>query len=241
MFFGVSSTPHPLLTFTSPHTQPPQRTSTPRRQTLTPRGRRRPTRWVHVTRCPLCTTQQTPAPTPPPPTPTTNNMHASHARRCAALAAAVAGGTSVFTDENPSAMFFDIDQLNATIQHLQEQAGYPGEQCGVGVGGTFYVCTNTNVQSQCLPTCLPSRTPCMQAAHSTRWQSRPTLWARCCRSSKMLAWAQRQVFSGKCGKGLRGAQVRKLRVGESVCSCLSPSGATFNFLQCSTSTGSLSG
>lgn len=53
-------------------------------------------------------------------------MHASHSRRCAALAAAIAGGQ--LNDEAPSAMFLDMDQLAATMNHLQHEAGYPGEQ-----------------------------------------------------------------------------------------------------------------
>lgn len=50
-------------------------------------------------------------------------MHASHPRRCAALSAAIT--TAVFSDETPSAMFMDLDQLAATIQHIKQEAGYP--------------------------------------------------------------------------------------------------------------------
>lgn len=49
-------------------------------------------------------------------------MHASHARRCAALKAAV----GLINDEAPSAMFMDVDQITATIKHLQHEAGFPG-------------------------------------------------------------------------------------------------------------------
>jgi hypothetical protein len=50
-------------------------------------------------------------------------MHASHPRRCAALSAAIT--TGVITDETPSAMFMDLDQLAATIQHIKHEAGFP--------------------------------------------------------------------------------------------------------------------
>jgi hypothetical protein len=52
-------------------------------------------------------------------------MHASHTRRCDALAAAIAAG-DVFSDDTPSAMFMDLDMLAATIHHMQHDAGYPG-------------------------------------------------------------------------------------------------------------------
>uniref|UniRef100_A0A383W8Q7 Orn/DAP/Arg decarboxylase 2 N-terminal domain-containing protein n=1 Tax=Tetradesmus obliquus TaxID=3088 RepID=A0A383W8Q7_TETOB len=50
-------------------------------------------------------------------------MHASHSRRCAALSAAIAAG--VFSDDTPSAMLMDLDQILATITHIQQEAGYP--------------------------------------------------------------------------------------------------------------------
>jgi hypothetical protein len=57
-------------------------------------------------------------------------MHACHARRCAALSAAITSG--LFSDDTPSAMFMDLDQLAATIHHIQHDAGYPGEAYGSG-------------------------------------------------------------------------------------------------------------
>lgn len=55
---------------------------------------------------------------------TSTAMHASHHRRCTALSSAIDAG--VFSDETPSAMFMDLDQLSATIRHVQLEAGYPG-------------------------------------------------------------------------------------------------------------------
>lgn len=52
-----------------------------------------------------------------------NNMHASHSRRCAGLSAAISAG--VFTDETPTTMLMDLDQIDATITHVQQEAGYP--------------------------------------------------------------------------------------------------------------------
>lgn len=51
------------------------------------------------------------------------SMHASHSRRCAALAAAVQQG--LLTDDSPSAMLMDLDQIDAIISHIQAEAGYP--------------------------------------------------------------------------------------------------------------------
>jgi hypothetical protein len=56
---------------------------------------------------------------------TKSSMHASHPRRCAALRAAISAG--VFTDDTPSAMFFDTCQLTHTIDHIKHEAGYPGK------------------------------------------------------------------------------------------------------------------
>ncbi|KAF6260810.1 diaminopimelate decarboxylase [Scenedesmus sp. NREL 46B-D3] len=50
-------------------------------------------------------------------------MHASHSRRCAALSAAIAAG--MFSDDTPSIMLMDLDQIHATITHIQQDAGYP--------------------------------------------------------------------------------------------------------------------
>lgn len=50
-------------------------------------------------------------------------MHASHTRRCAALAAAVQQG--LLTDDSPSAMLMDLDQVDSIITHVQSEAGYP--------------------------------------------------------------------------------------------------------------------
>jgi citrate lyase beta subunit len=53
------------------------------------------------------------------------SMHASHPRRCAALRAAISAG--VFTDDTPSAIFMDSDQLTHTCNHIKNEAGYPGK------------------------------------------------------------------------------------------------------------------
>eukprot|EP00878_Enallax_costatus_P035087 GHUV01039058.1.p1 GENE.GHUV01039058.1~~GHUV01039058.1.p1 ORF type:complete len:169 (+),score=34.24 GHUV01039058.1:428-934(+) len=50
-------------------------------------------------------------------------MHASHSRRCAALAVAVQQG--LFTDDSLSAMLMDLDQIDAVVTHIQSEAGYP--------------------------------------------------------------------------------------------------------------------
>eukprot|EP00775_Hariotina_reticulata_P014311 gene14311-38_t len=50
-------------------------------------------------------------------------MHASHERRCAALTAAIAA--EVFCDSHPTIMLMDLDQISATIRHIQKEAGYP--------------------------------------------------------------------------------------------------------------------
>jgi hypothetical protein len=57
-------------------------------------------------------------------------MHASHSRRCAALHAAIAAG--VFSDDTPSAMFMDLDQIHSTITHIKQEAGYPASTLHTG-------------------------------------------------------------------------------------------------------------
>lgn len=50
-------------------------------------------------------------------------MHASHSRRCSALAAAVQ--QQLLTDDSPSLMLMDLDQIDATLTHIQSESGYP--------------------------------------------------------------------------------------------------------------------
>jgi len=57
-------------------------------------------------------------------------MHASQERRCAALAAAIAA--DVFSDSTPTIMLMDMDQLSATVRHLQKEAGYPATALHTG-------------------------------------------------------------------------------------------------------------